>query len=136
PRPRLERGRPPDPRGVPGAAGMSGRVLMFVGAHPDDETFGPGGTLARYAAEGVRVVYACATRGEAGSAEPDELGGQRWAELMSAAKAARLAGEPPPARADAGGPRGRDPRSGGGDPQRAASGRDHVRPDRRLPPSR
>jgi LmbE family N-acetylglucosaminyl deacetylase len=70
---------------------MSGRVLMFVGAHPDDETFGPGGTLARYAAEGVRVVYACATRGEAGSAEPDELGGQRWAELMSAAKALRLA---------------------------------------------
>jgi N-acetyl-1-D-myo-inositol-2-amino-2-deoxy-alpha-D-glucopyranoside deacetylase/mycothiol S-conjugate amidase len=70
---------------------MSGRVLMFVGAHPDDETFGPGGTLAHYAAEGVRVIYACATRGEAGSAEPDDLGGQRWAELMSAAKALRLA---------------------------------------------
>ena len=70
---------------------MSRRVLMFVGAHPDDETFGPGGTLAHYAAEGVRVIYACATRGEAGSAEPDDLGGQRWAELMSAAKALRLA---------------------------------------------
>ena len=64
---------------------------MFVGAHPDNETFGPGGTLAHYAAEGVRVIYACATRGEAGSAEPDDLGGQRWAELMSAAKALRLA---------------------------------------------
>ena len=38
---------------------------MFVGAHPDDESFGPGGTLAKYAADGVRVVYACATRGEA-----------------------------------------------------------------------
>lgn len=69
---------------------MSRRVLVFVGAHPDDETFGPGGTLARYAAEGVRVVYACATRGEAGSPEPEELGGRRWAELLSAAKALKL----------------------------------------------
>ncbi len=69
---------------------MTRRVLVFVGAHPDDETFGPGGTLARYAAEGVRVVYACATRGEAGSPEPEEQGGRRWAELMSAAKALRL----------------------------------------------
>jgi len=40
--------------------------LLAVFAHPDDETFGPGGTLARYAASEVEVHYACATRGEAG----------------------------------------------------------------------
>jgi LmbE family N-acetylglucosaminyl deacetylase len=41
------------------------QTLLFVGAHPDDETFGIGGTLAQYAAAGVNVYYACATRGEA-----------------------------------------------------------------------
>lgn len=38
----------------------------MVSAHPDDETFGPGGTIARYADAGHRVVLLCATRGEAG----------------------------------------------------------------------
>ena len=52
---------------------MKDRVLMFVGAHPDDETFGPGATLAAYAAAGARVVYVCATRGEAGSARARDL---------------------------------------------------------------
>ena len=33
------------------------KVLLAVFAHPDDESFGPGGTLARYAAEGVQVHY-------------------------------------------------------------------------------
>lgn len=72
------------------------RVLMFVGAHPDDESFGPGGTLAKYAAEGVKVVYACATRGEAGSTAAAHLNGfpslgdKRWAELRCAAQALRL----------------------------------------------
>ncbi len=70
---------------------------MFVGAHPDDESFGPGGTLARYAGDGVRVVYACATRGEAGGDEADDaaqqarLGEQRWNELRCAAAALGLA---------------------------------------------
>lgn len=40
--------------------------LLFVGAHPDDETFMFGGTLAKYAAEGVQVSIVCATRGERG----------------------------------------------------------------------
>jgi LmbE family N-acetylglucosaminyl deacetylase len=35
-------------------------------AHPDDETLGSGGTLARYAAEGVEVTLLTATRGERG----------------------------------------------------------------------
>jgi LmbE family N-acetylglucosaminyl deacetylase len=46
--------------------------LMAVFAHPDDEAFGSGGTLAKYAAEGCDVYLVTATRGEAGQiAEPD-----------------------------------------------------------------
>ncbi len=40
--------------------------LLVVLAHPDDESFAIGGTLARYAAEHVLVTLVCATRGEAG----------------------------------------------------------------------
>jgi LmbE family N-acetylglucosaminyl deacetylase len=66
------------------------RVLLAVFAHPDDETFGPGGTLARYAAEGVDVHYACATRGDVGTVDPGLMQGYasisdlRWHELESA----------------------------------------------------
>ncbi len=38
------------------------RTLIFVGGHPDDETFDIGGTLAQYATAGVRVYYVSATR--------------------------------------------------------------------------
>lgn len=45
--------------------------LMAVFAHPDDEAFGTGGTLTKYAAEGCDVYLVTATRGEAGQiAEP------------------------------------------------------------------
>ena len=60
-------------------------------AHPDDEAFGTGGTLARYANEGHRVVLVCATRGEAGEiaaeslATPETLGQVREEELRCAA---------------------------------------------------
>lgn len=40
--------------------------LLGVFAHPDDETFCAGGTLAKYAAAGAEVMVVCATRGEAG----------------------------------------------------------------------
>lgn len=46
---------------------MAKRTLLAVLAHPDDESFGPGGTFARYAAEGVDVHIAIATDGAAGS---------------------------------------------------------------------
>lgn len=42
-------------------------TLLAVLAHPDDESFGLGGTLARYASEGVDVHIAIATDGVAGS---------------------------------------------------------------------
>lgn len=43
------------------------RRLLVVIAHPDDESFGPGGTIAYYANQGVTVHVVCATRGEFGS---------------------------------------------------------------------
>src|SRR5581483_4455027 len=69
----------------------SGPTLLAVFAHPDDESYLCGGTLARYAAAGVRVVLACATRGEAGEiadlglASADTLATVREAELRAAA---------------------------------------------------
>lgn len=40
--------------------------LMAVLAHPDDESLGFGGTIAKYAAEGVETFVLTATRGERG----------------------------------------------------------------------
>jgi len=76
---------------------MSSRTLLAVFAHPDDESFGTGGTLAHYAAQGVRVALVCATRGEAGEisdpalATPETLGTVREAELRCAAQALGIA---------------------------------------------
>ena len=42
------------------------RRILAVFAHPDDETFLAGGTLAKYAAEGYEVFLVCATYGESG----------------------------------------------------------------------
>jgi N-acetyl-1-D-myo-inositol-2-amino-2-deoxy-alpha-D-glucopyranoside deacetylase len=46
------------------------RTLLAVLAHPDDETFGTGGTLAHYSNLGVKVYLVCATRGEVGEVAP------------------------------------------------------------------
>jgi LmbE family N-acetylglucosaminyl deacetylase len=69
-------------------------TLMAVFAHPDDESFGTGGTLARYGADPeVRVILICATRGEAGEisdprlATPERLGEVRERELRCACDA-------------------------------------------------
>jgi N-acetyl-1-D-myo-inositol-2-amino-2-deoxy-alpha-D-glucopyranoside deacetylase len=51
--------------------------LLAVMAHPDDETFGMGGTLARYAREGVEVYLICATRGEVGEVDAERLEGYK-----------------------------------------------------------
>ena len=42
------------------------RGLTAVFAHPDDETFAIGGSLARYSGDGVRCSLYCATDGDAG----------------------------------------------------------------------
>lgn len=49
--------------------------LLSVLAHPDDETFGMGGTLAKYAHEDVDVFLICATRGEVGEMDEAFLDG-------------------------------------------------------------
>ena len=66
--------------------------LLAVLAHPDDESLGFGGTLARYAVEGVETYLVTATRGEAGrfgslgkSGDPVEVSRVREAELHAAA---------------------------------------------------
>src|SRR5690348_8465476 len=66
--------------------------LMAVLAHPDDESLGFGGTLAKYAAEGVETYLVTATRGECGRfgslgrrGDPVEVGRVREAELRAAA---------------------------------------------------
>ena len=73
------------------------KTLLVIFAHPDDESFGPGSTLAKYARQGVQVHYLCATRGEAGTVEPGFLrpytgiAELRTAELSQAARELGLA---------------------------------------------
>jgi LmbE family N-acetylglucosaminyl deacetylase len=67
--------------------------LMCVLAHPDDESMGAGGALAKSAAEGVETYLLTATRGERGrfgdraeSPGPEIVGRTREAELLAAAQ--------------------------------------------------
>lgn len=66
--------------------------LLAVYAHPDDEAFSSGGTIAHNAADGVRTYLVCATRGEVGEisdpalATPETLGEVREGELRCAAE--------------------------------------------------
>ncbi len=76
---------------------MTRGTLLAAFAHPDDEAFGPGGTLALYVLRGYMVHLICATRGEAGSlawgTEPvADLGTLRESELRCAVKALGLHG--------------------------------------------
>ncbi|MCB0252791.1 MAG: PIG-L family deacetylase [Anaerolineae bacterium] len=74
------------------------RTLLAVFAHPDDESFGPGGTLARYASEGVNVWLVCGTDGDAGTVDAEMLANYastsqlRAAELCCAAETLGLKG--------------------------------------------
>jgi N-acetylglucosamine malate deacetylase 2 len=74
------------------------RSLLLVFAHPDDESFLTGGTVSKYAADGVRVVLVTATRGEAGKAgnpplcAQASLGEVREQELRRAAAILGIAG--------------------------------------------
>jgi LmbE family N-acetylglucosaminyl deacetylase len=78
---------------------MNERRLLAVFAHPDDESYRPGGTLALLARRGVRVHLLTATRGEAGSCgdpplcRPEELPTMREQELRCACAALGI--EPP-----------------------------------------
>jgi mycothiol conjugate amidase Mca len=48
-------------------------TLLAVHAHPDDESISMGGTMARYAAEGARVICVTCTHGEEGEIVVPEL---------------------------------------------------------------
>ncbi|MBI5946332.1 MAG: PIG-L family deacetylase [Chloroflexi bacterium] len=70
---------------------MESLKLLAVFAHPDDESMGMGGTLAKYSAEGVDTHLVCASRGERGWFGPEDehpgfeiLGQIRSAELQNA----------------------------------------------------
>lgn len=71
---------------------MTARTLLCVVAHPDDETFGAGGTLIHAVSQGASVVTVCATRGEAGEimersgATPETLPRVREAEYREAGR--------------------------------------------------
>ncbi len=71
---------------------MSDRRLLFVHAHPDDESSQSAGTLSRYVAEGAQVTLVTCTLGEMGEIlvpdwahySPAELGQHRISELAEA----------------------------------------------------
>lgn len=66
------------------------KKLLLSFAHPDDESFTTGGTIAKYVADGWDVELLCATKGEAGGSgplgevTPEELGEIRQKELEKA----------------------------------------------------
>jgi N-acetyl-1-D-myo-inositol-2-amino-2-deoxy-alpha-D-glucopyranoside deacetylase len=74
------------------------RRILFVHAHPDDESIGTGATMAHYAASGAHVTLVTCTLGEEGeihvpalaqleAAQADQLGGYRVSELVAACAA-------------------------------------------------
>src|SRR5918993_2547376 len=74
---------------------VAARRILFVHAHPDDETLDTGASMARYAADGAHVTLVTCTLGEEGEVlvpelaqlaakEGDQLGGYRIGELRAA----------------------------------------------------
>lgn len=78
--------------------GLPPRRIVFVHAHPDDETISTGATMAHYAADGAHVTLVTCTLGEEGeihvpalaglaATEANQLGGYRIGELAKACAA-------------------------------------------------
>ena len=63
--------------------------MLSVLAHPDDESFGMGGTLALYAQRGVAVYLVCATRGEVGDVDAEHMNGFTTIQSRSALRELR-----------------------------------------------
>jgi len=66
---------------------IENRRMLVILPHPDDESFPMGGTLAKYAAEGVEITLICETLGEMGipEMEPAQAAIIREKELKAAA---------------------------------------------------
>ena len=67
---------------------LKSKRMLVILAHPDDESFAAGGTLAKYAHQDVLIILLCATRGEAGipGVISEEAGDIRERELRQAAE--------------------------------------------------
>jgi len=69
---------------------MTSYDIMAIAAHPDDTEFAIGGTVARMANEGKKIIYVIATNGNKGSSDPDmtpiRLARIREKEELAAAK--------------------------------------------------
>lgn len=72
---------------------MERRSLMVILAHPDDESFPMGGTLAAYAAQGASITLVTATSGQRGipGLAAQQAAAVRDAELHAAAAALGIA---------------------------------------------
>jgi len=69
---------------------MSNKVVLAVGAHPDDMDFTASGTIARWIEEGATAYYIIGTDGSRGSSDPEmtheHLAAIRKKEQLEAAK--------------------------------------------------
>jgi LmbE family N-acetylglucosaminyl deacetylase len=76
------------PATTPDSTFPSWESLLAVVAHPDDESFGLGAVLDRFASAGARVCVLCLTKGEASTvgAVSGDLAGLRAMELQNAAR--------------------------------------------------
>jgi N-acetyl-1-D-myo-inositol-2-amino-2-deoxy-alpha-D-glucopyranoside deacetylase len=64
--------------------------FLAVHAHPDDESITMGGTLARYASEGIRTTLVTATRGEVGEILDKDLDPKEAAPRLASIREAEL----------------------------------------------
>ena len=69
---------------------FKGKTILVIGAHPDDNDFGAGATVAKAAKQGAKIIYIVATLGQRGSSDsritPDDLAKIRTAEQVAASK--------------------------------------------------
>jgi LmbE family N-acetylglucosaminyl deacetylase len=69
---------------------FKGKTILVVGAHPDDNDFGAGATIAKATNQGAEVIYLIATTGQRGSSDenmtPERLSDIRKKEQEEAAK--------------------------------------------------
>jgi LmbE family N-acetylglucosaminyl deacetylase len=75
---------------------FKGKIVLVIGAHPDDNDFGAGATVAKAAAQGAEVLYLIATTGQRGSSDEnmtgDKLSDIRKKEQEDAARALGVRG--------------------------------------------
>ena len=71
---------------------VPGRRIVFLHAHPDDETLATGALLAALAADGYDVAVVTATRGEQGEVVPGRFAALAGTQQLVAHRIGELAG--------------------------------------------